>query len=98
MRRNPGYDRGLVDTWSKPADMDAVLDNCQPDQWRAAGWEVTREASPTCQRSGHCLVEVHVGVEIGQMCGRCGRVVLTGRIDERLAKYAASRQQLKEVS
>ena len=97
MTGKPGYDRGSIDSrWMKNPDMEEVLARCQPEQWKAAGWAIID--GPACQRSGHCLVEVHVGVEIGQMCGRCGRVYLTGRIDERLAKYAASRQQLKEVS
>ena len=78
-------------------EMDSILDRCAPEQWQAAGWALKR-SDPTCRRRGHPLVEVYVGVEHATMCAVCGRVYLSGRINERLARYASTREQLKEAS
>jgi len=90
-------DRGRIDTsYLHSEEMDEVLARCSVAAWRQAGWELVEGTG--CGRASHHLVEVHVGLEIARMCGHCGRVYLSGRIDEKLAKYAATRGGLKEVS
>lgn len=78
-------------------ELEAILDRCAPEQWQAAGWVLAR-SEPTCRRRGHPLAEVYVGFEHGTMCAVCGRVYLSGRINQRLVQYASQRQSLQEAS